>query len=126
MNDEAAIRLLIQDWLESTKRGDLQHVLELAHEDLLFHTPAGEPFGKAVFAAQGGLPPGALEGTADTHEVEVRGDLAYARTFLDLTMTVPGGTPTHLAGWSLTIYKRNASGTWQLWRDANFVKPVAA
>ncbi len=30
----------------------------------------------------------------------------------------------HLAGWSLTLYKRNTEGKWQLWRDANLVKPV--
>ena len=124
--DKDAIRELIQDWLESTKRGDMEHVLALAHEDLLFHTPHGEPFGKAAFAAQGALPPGAqMEGTADTPEIVVCGDLGYARTFLDLTLTMPGGKPTHLTGWSLTLYKRNTEGKWQLWRDANLVKPVA-
>ena len=125
--DKAAIHELIQDWLQSTKRGDMDHVLSLAHEDLLFHTPHGEPFGKAAFAAQGALPAGArMDGTADTPEVVVCGDLGYARTYLDLTLTMPDGISTHLTGWSLTLYKRNTQGRWQLWRDANLVKPVTA
>lgn len=124
--DKAAIRALIQDWLESTKRGDMEHVLSLAHEDLIFHTPHGDPFGKAAFAAQGALPPGAsMEGTADTPEIVVCGDLGYARTYLDLTLAMPGAKPTRLAGWSLTLYKRDLDGRWKLWRDANLVKPVS-
>ena len=126
MSEEAKIRALIQDWLASSQRGDFDHVLTLADEDLLFYVPGAEPFGKAAFAQGGRLPPGAtMHGTADTTEVVVSGDLAYAHTFLDITFTAPDGTVARHAGHSLTIYRRNTAGDWQLWRDANLVRPVS-
>ncbi len=49
--DEAAIRQLVQRWFEATRDGDLDTVLGLMTEDVVFMVPGKEPFGKEQFAA---------------------------------------------------------------------------
>jgi uncharacterized protein (TIGR02246 family) len=50
--DEQAIRKLIDDWMQATARGDLDQVLSMMSDDVVFMTAGREPFGKQEFAAQ--------------------------------------------------------------------------
>src|SRR6266446_8630953 len=50
-NDEQAIRGLVDRWLAATKKRDLETVLKLMTEDVIFMVPGQEPFGKEGFAA---------------------------------------------------------------------------
>src|SRR6187401_1307706 len=50
--DEKAIRRLVADWFEATKRGDLDAVLALMTDDVVFLVPGKPPMmGKPAFAA---------------------------------------------------------------------------
>ena len=51
MSDEQAIRDLVARWLAASKAGDLDTVLSLMADDVLFMVAGQEPFGKAAFAA---------------------------------------------------------------------------
>jgi uncharacterized protein (TIGR02246 family) len=121
--DEQAIRDLVALWISATKAGDAETVRTLMTDDVIFTVPGREPFGKEAFA--GPIAPGMINGTAEVLEVQVHGDWAWARNFLNITMTPPGGEPKKLSGYTMGIYRKNAEGKWQLARDANFVGPKA-
>jgi len=121
--DERAIREVVETWMDATRRGDIDRVLDLMTDDVLFMTPGREPFGKAEFKANSeALSDARVDGRAEVREVEVLGDRAWIRNHLEVTMTPPGGTkPVRRSGYTLTILKRCADGRWRLFRDANLV-----
>ena len=120
--DERAIRELVERWMEASKAGDTGAVLELMSDDVLFMTPHGEPFGKAEFRENAvAMGEAEVDGQADVREVEVAGDWAWARTFLEIAMTLPGGEPVRRSGYTLTILRKGGDGRWRLFRDANLV-----
>ena len=121
--DEKAIRDLVALWISASKAGDAATVLTLMADDVIFMVPGREPFGKEAFAKP--IPTGMIDGTAEVLEVQVHGDWAWARNFLDITFTPTGGQPCALSGFTLGIYRKNAEGKWQLARDANLVGPRA-
>jgi len=49
--DERAIRELIAAWISASRAGDLDTVLGLMTDDVVFMVPGTEPFGRAAFAA---------------------------------------------------------------------------
>jgi uncharacterized protein (TIGR02246 family) len=49
--DEQAIRELLQTWIRASAAGDLDQVLTLMSDDVVFLAPGQEPFGKEAFAA---------------------------------------------------------------------------
>src|SRR5450755_4117603 len=51
INDEEAIRILVDDWMEATREGDIATVLDLMSDNVVFMVPGRAPFGKAEFAA---------------------------------------------------------------------------
>jgi uncharacterized protein (TIGR02246 family) len=123
--DERAIRELIATWIEATKRSDTNAVLGLMAEDVVFMTPVREPFGKAEFAkaseAQKAMK---LDGVSDVREVQVMGNWAFARTYLRVSATPPGGSPVRREGWTLTVLRKDPDGRWRLARDANLMSVV--
>jgi uncharacterized protein (TIGR02246 family) len=73
--DEAAIRKLIDDWMQATAQGYLARVLSLMSDDVAFMTAGREPFGKKEFAAaSAGMKDVKLEGVAQPVEIQVLGD----------------------------------------------------
>lgn len=127
-SDEQAIRVLIAHWLEATRQGDVDSILPLMTEDVVFMVHGHPPMtGRDSFAA-------GMRGMAQTHrvipdsvveEVVVAGDMAYSRTRLEIRIEpVGGGTAMRRAGHTLSIFRRNAGGQWQLARDANLLAPV--
>ena len=121
-DDERAIRDLIDTWMSASKRGDLDTVLGLMTEDVVFLVPGREPFGREVFAANSrAMKDMAFEGSSEIRELQVLGDWAYLRNHLEVTLTPHGGTPMHRAGYTLTILRKETDGRWRLARDANLV-----
>jgi uncharacterized protein (TIGR02246 family) len=128
-DDERAIRDLIATWLRASQAGDVQTVLNLMTDDVIFMVPGREPFGKEVFAAAArGMKEVRMEGTSDIRELNVLGDWAYLRAYVQMTMTPTstGGQPVRRAGYTLTILRKQPDGRWLLARDANLLTTVAA
>jgi uncharacterized protein (TIGR02246 family) len=121
-SDERAIRDLVKTWLDASRAGDLAKVMTLMTDDVVFMVPGRAPFGREEFAADSGrMKDVKLEAKSEVKEVEVIGDRAWCRTYLDLTFTRPGGESTRHAGYTLTILRKMANGAWAIWRDANLV-----
>ena len=125
MTDEDAIRTLIADWHRFSAAGDLQNVLRLMSDDVVFLTPGHEPMiGRGTFArlSEGMQDQVRFESTFEIEEVRVVGSLAYTRTFLKVT-TIPrtGAAPTRRSGRTLSILEKQPDGSWLLIRDANLL-----
>lgn len=127
-DDERAIRELVSTWLTASQRGDVDQVLSLMTDDVVFLVAGQPPMLRADFErlarAQAGEAGPHIEGTSDVEEIEVHGDVAFARTKLALTITPPGATTSiQRAGYTLTVFRR-VSGRWLLARDANLLVRV--
>jgi uncharacterized protein (TIGR02246 family) len=121
--DEQAIREMIKTWLAASKRGDTETLLNLMTHDVLFITPGREPYGKEAYAsANEQMSEIEMDSTIDIKEIEVIGEWAWMRSFLQVTFTKAGESKKH-AGHILTILKKKPDGGWAIKRDANFVAP---
>jgi len=121
-DDEQAIRDVVGTWMDATRRGDVETVLDLMTDDVLFMTPGREPFGKQEFREQSaGLHGVEIDGRAEIRELQVSGDQAWIRNHIELTMTPAGGEPKRRSGYTLTILRKDSDGRWRLFRDANLV-----
>jgi len=122
MNDEQEIRDVVKDWLAASEDGDLQTVLSLMDDDVLFLVPGKEPFGKEEFAsASKQMANVRMKGTSEIKEIEIVKDWAWMRTSLKVRATMPDGKTVVRSGSTLTILRRNAGGKWLVLRDANLL-----
>ena len=125
--DEQAIRSVIATWMEASAAGDLERVLALMDDDVVFLGAGRPPMrGKNGFAAANKAMEGRVrvEGTAEIQEIRVSGDWAYAWNQLKVTMRpLDGGTPTHLSGPALSVLRKKSDGAWVIYRDANMISP---
>ena len=118
-DDEPAIRDLIATWMAASQAGDVDTVLGLMTDDVIFMTAGREPFGKEAFAAASeGMTGMRMEGTSEIRELKVLDGWAYLRNHIDVTITAPGGQPIRRAGYTLTILRKD-DGRWRIARDAN-------
>jgi uncharacterized protein (TIGR02246 family) len=125
-NDEQAIRAAVNTWLEASKKGDSQTLLNLLADDVIFITPGRAPFGKEAFRGHDDeMKNMKMESNLDIKEIEVAGEWAWMRSFLEVTFTPAGGSPTKHTGHILTIFQKQPQG-WVIKRDANFVQPEHA
>ena len=123
--DEQAIRELIATWMRASIAGDTDTVLSLMTDDAVFMVAGQEPFGKTAFAAAADRMRGMrLEGSAEVRELQVQGDLAFSRTYLQVTMTPSSGRAVRRRGYAMTIFRKGADGLWRLARDANLMATV--
>jgi uncharacterized protein (TIGR02246 family) len=128
-SDEEQIRKLVGTWLSATKAGDLDTLLALMAEDVVFLVPGQPPMvGKASFAAlqkaqwTQGLPD--FEGTSEIQEIEVLGQWAFMWTKLAIAITPPGGgRPIARSGHTLSVLRKERD-KWVLARDANMLAPA--
>jgi uncharacterized protein (TIGR02246 family) len=124
-DDERAIRELVATWMTASQAADIDTVLDLMTDDVVFMVPGREPFGKEAFAsASRGMTGVRMEGSNDIRELVVLGDIAYLRNHITLTITSPGGAPMQRAGYTLTILRKGQDGRWRLARDANLLSKV--
>ena len=129
-NDEEEIRELVSTWIRATKSGDIDTVLSLMSDDIVFPMPGQPVMRKAGFAAaaraQGGNKAATFDGTSDIQEIRVLGDWAFMWTKLTVVATPPGGgSPITRSGHTLSILRKH-NGRWVLARDANMLAPVAS
>jgi uncharacterized protein (TIGR02246 family) len=120
-DDETAIRNLVDTWMAASKAGDVSTVLSLMTDDVVFMFPGREPFGRQEFAAASDAMKNVrMEGKSDIRELQVLGDWAYLRNYIEMTITPEGGESVSRSGWTLTILRKE-SGQWRLARDANLL-----
>ena len=127
-SDEQQIRQLVETWMTATRTGDVDTVLGLMTEDVVFLVTGRAPMRKAEFAAaaraqaSGSSP--TFDGKSDIQEIKVVGDWAFMWTRLDVVATPPDGSATvRRAGHTLTVLRKE-NGRWLLARDANLLSPV--
>lgn len=126
-NDKQAIRDMVHRWLEASKKGDSATLQTLMADDVLFITPSNEPFGKeAFFEGDKQMKDMKMEADIDIKEIEVAGPWAWMRSFLTVTLTPTGGSPSKMSGHILTVLQKQPDGSWVIKRDANFVQPEKA
>jgi uncharacterized protein (TIGR02246 family) len=127
-SDEREIRALVTTWMDATRAGDLDTVLGLMADDVVFLVHGREPMvGKAAYAAATramaahGAP--TIDGHSDIREVVVHGDVAFMWAHLTVVMTPPAGAPMKRAGHPLTVLRKER-GRWVIARDANLLAPA--
>lgn len=121
-DDERAIRQVVETWMAASRSGDLDTVLGLMTEDVVFMVPGQEPFGKEVFTALSkGAGASLIEGTSEIVELKILGEWAFIRNRIAMQMTSPGGETVRRAGYTLTLLRKEAAGRWRLARDANLL-----
>jgi uncharacterized protein (TIGR02246 family) len=128
LSDEVQIRQLVADWHAATRAGDIDTILGLMTEDVVFLVPGRPPMRKSEFAALSRLPPGiarpSFESNSEVQEVEVSGELAFVWTKLSVVVTpLDAAQRMERAGHTLSVF-RHEGGRWLLARDANLLVPV--
>jgi uncharacterized protein (TIGR02246 family) len=124
-SDEQKIRDLIATWMKETKAGNIEAVLELMTDDVVFLQSGHAPMlGKAAFAATAkslpGLPKPQFDGTSEIQEIKLLGDWAYMWTNLTVVVTPPNGATMTRSGYTLSVLRKE-NGRWLLARDANML-----
>ena len=127
-SDEEQIRQLVANWMAATKSGDVQTILSLMSDDVVFLVPGRPPMHKAEFAstarAQASKTAPAIVGTSEIQEIQVLGDWAFMWTRLSVRVTPRDGSPAQeRAGHTLSVLRKE-QGKWVLARDANLLAPV--
>jgi uncharacterized protein (TIGR02246 family) len=110
-SDVEQIRQVVATWMTASKAGDVDTVLSLITEDVVFLVPGRPPMRKSEFAkasraqsTQGGPK---IDGTNEIQEIKVLGDWAFMWTKLSVVVTPPvGSPPIERAGHTLTILKK--------------------
>ncbi|MGZ5120231.1 MAG: YybH family protein [Burkholderiales bacterium] len=122
-SDEQAIRDLVDLWHRATAAGDVDTVLGLMTDDVVFLV-AGQPPIRGRSAFERGLRAllerNRIEPTGEVQEVDVSGNLAYCWTKLTVRVVpLAGGKEMIRAGSALSILRKQSNGSWALTRDAN-------
>jgi uncharacterized protein (TIGR02246 family) len=123
--DELAIRRLVAQWHSATAAGDVDTVLGLMAEDVIFLV-AGQPPMKGRGTFEKGLrsllTTHRLESTSDIQEICVSGDLGYCWSVLNVrVIPLSGGDAMERKGSSLSILRKRTDGEWVVVRDANLL-----
>ena len=123
--DEQSIRTLVNTWHAATAAGDVEAVLELMTEDVVFLVAGQPPMkGRSTFekGLRGLLESHGIESTSEIQEVEVSGTLAYCWSVLKVQITPKAGGKSVLrVGSAVSILKRQTNGSWAVVRDANLL-----
>lgn len=125
--DEQAIRDVIDEWHRATNAGEVERILPLMSEDIVFLTAGNPPMrGRATFeqGLRSILQTHRIESRGEIQELQVSGDLAYCWNQLNVKI-VPrgGGEGMTRTGYALSVFRKQANGAWQLFRDANLIPP---
>ena len=126
--EKQKIREVIATWMRATAEGDLERVLSLMAEDVVFLLPGQPPMrGRDAFAAasRSALGQFRIEGKPDIQEIGIAGDYAFCWNYLSVTMTpLQGGSSKQRAGHILSVFRKEPDGRWVLFRDANMLTAV--
>jgi len=125
--DVAAIRQAIEQanakFIDAMIRGDSAGMVANYADDAVVMDPGapasrgrgeiGARFAKKLQSAK------VSDEKATTASVDVAGDYAIEAGTFDVTATPKGGKPTHSTGKYLTVWKKQADGSWKIYRDIN-------
>src|SRR5690242_9370064 len=111
-SDERAIRQVVDRWLEATSAGDLETVLTLMDEEVVFLLAGRPPMrGRKEFAESfKGMQGARIDGSSDVHEIQINGDWAYCWQSLTIDIKPAEGEPMHRQGDTLSIFRKLPSG----------------
>ncbi|MGB8338942.1 MAG: SgcJ/EcaC family oxidoreductase [Burkholderiales bacterium] len=127
-SDEQSIRDLFQTWLRASADNQLDVVLGLMSDDMIFLRQGQAPIcGKQAFADafNAGAGKFKIDAVSNMQEIQIEGKLAYCLSHLSVTMTpITIGTPTmRMAGNILSVLRKQIDGNWVIHRDANMLAP---
>ncbi|MES2957390.1 MAG: SgcJ/EcaC family oxidoreductase [Pseudomonadota bacterium] len=127
--DEQSIRDLVSTWHTATAAGDVEAVLSLMTEDVVF-LRAGQPPMKGRSAFEKGLrallQANDIESMSEVQEVGISGPLAYCWSVLRVQITPKaGGKPVVRTGSAVSILRKQVNGTWAVVRDANMLAELS-
>jgi len=125
VDDERSIREVVDRWMKASAHNDLDTVLGLMTDDVVFSVAGQEPFGKEAFAANSrAMGDARVDGTSDIVELQVNGDWAFLRNHLRIAVIGPDGRIGHRrSGYTLTLLRKGDDGQWRIMRDANLLTP---
>ncbi len=122
--DEQQIRELMVEWRRLTAEGNLDGLLSLLADDVVFLTPGNPPMTRNDFAKgfRDVSAKARIESAQDVKEIRTSGDIANAWSHLTIVLTPKqGGKTSEASGYVLSVFQRSPSGKWLLARDANLV-----
>jgi uncharacterized protein (TIGR02246 family) len=124
--NEQSIRDLLQTWLRASAENQLDVILNLMTDDVIFLRQGQPPMrGKQAFADAFTVVMGKFktDTQSDVQEIHIDGNLAYCLSHLQITMTpiTIGTTTMHLAGNILSVLRKQPDGKWLIARDANML-----
>lgn len=121
-DDERAIRECMDKWMKASSTGDVQTVLSLMADDVVFLVPGREPFGKQEFADMSrAMREVQLSGHQEIKELTILGDCAICVSHVAIAVTPREGDAFNRSGYTLSMFRRQPNDTWLLWRDANLM-----
>jgi uncharacterized protein (TIGR02246 family) len=124
-SDEKAIRDLVSRWHTATAAGDIETVLSLMTEDVIFLSTENLPMqGRDSFgtALRGLLKQRRIESSGEVKEIGISGTLAYCWVNLTIRVTpLSGGDSVVRSGSAISILRKQADGSWVVTRDANML-----
>ena len=125
--DEREVREVHSTWIDAVNAGDLDRLLTLMADDVVFLNPGQAPLGRDGFSSNfsAAHQQARIHCVSELEEVVVVGEVAYTRS-RDALSVVPraGGEETQLAGHRITVYRKQPDGCWLLARDAHTLSPV--
>jgi ketosteroid isomerase-like protein len=127
MDEKTKILRLDAEWARTAESGDLERIVSYWSDDAMVFPP-GSPalVGKAAigeYVAQSLRTPG-FRITWKTKDVTVAesGDLAYGIGTNQVSFTGPDGRPVTIDGKAVTVWRKDAAGSWKcvvdIWNDA--------
>ena len=122
--EEEQIRGWMDDWRRLTAEGNVDGLLSLITDDVVFLTPGNPPITKEDFAAgvRRVSANARIESTQEVKDIRASGDIAYAWSHLSVVLTPKdGGDQTESSGYALSVFRKSPSGQWLLARDANLM-----
>lgn len=125
ITDEQAIRTVIDKWLRASSAADVDTMLSLLADDMVFIVPGQPPFGKKEFKAawEGPMKGAKVTSEAQVEEVLISGDFAVTRTRLAVQIVTADGESSRARGYTLTLFRKRPDGHWLFARDANLLTP---
>lgn len=116
--------------MAATQSGDVETVLSLMADDVIFLVPGQPVMRKADFAAamrgMAGSSAPQFEGKSEIQEIKVLDDWAFMWTKLSIVVTPPSGAQSITRqGTTLSVLQKQ-NGRWVITRDANLLMTVPA
>ncbi|HYV35662.1 MAG TPA: SgcJ/EcaC family oxidoreductase [Gemmataceae bacterium] len=126
--DERAIREVHSIWIDAVNAGDLDRLLTLMADDVVFLNPGQAPVGRDGFSSgfSAAHNQNRINCISELEDVVAVGEVAYTLSRDSLSVTPrAGGEAMQFAGHRITVYRKQPDGRWLLARDAHTLSPVA-